>query len=81
MEPCPRCRSDNVRPFGRGELFLLLLVLAGIFVWIGYYDRYLWIVSITLIIISPVAFVLPLRFRCKDCKHVWKAGKTKTPAH
>ena len=81
-EPCPRCKSNRVEPFGKALWFVFLFGSAGIFGLIGFFLPFMWIVSVLLILISPLSFLASKMLRCKDCNNAWKAPKeARTPAN
>lgn len=58
-EPCPRCNSNKVKTFGKGTFFLLFFGSSGCLNWIGFLFFPVLILAAILILVSPLAFLLP----------------------
>ena len=76
-EPCPRCKSNDVKTTGKGFWFLLLLGSGSILFWIGLIIWPLLVVSIAFIILSPFSFLMPKVNQCSECKKSWLVKKNK----
>jgi multisubunit Na+/H+ antiporter MnhG subunit len=76
-EPCPRCESKKVKATGKGTIFFVGFLLAGISIWlliippIGILGI---LIGIGMMITSPF---FPVMLQCKDCKKMWKYKKNK----
>lgn len=77
-EPCPRCGSNKVKTLGKGTFFLIFFGSGGCLIWIGFIFFPVLILAAILILVSPLAFLLPKVNQCEECKYSWKVNKKGT---
>ena len=68
---CPKCGSARQERQTRLFLFLFLLGGGSCLIWLGLIMWPAMIAAISMILISPVVFIMPKAYKCLDCNHGW----------
>jgi len=74
-ENCPRCGSNSVEVKGKLFFFLILFGTGSVLFWFGLLFSPLMVISISLVIASPISFFFPPVHQCNDCKKSWTPKK------
>ncbi len=74
-EQCPRCKSYKLTKVGKGSLFMIMLLVASALFWVGIFIWPLLILSILLVIASPIAFFINTSVTCGGCGYKWEIDR------
>lgn len=72
---CPKCKSEDYKVMGKGTMFIVVLFLACATFFIGIIIWPLLLVSVLLLVASPIMLFLPPMNTCNRCNKAWKVDK------
>lgn len=75
-EQCPRCESVETQTIGKLGMFLILIGTGSCSLFVGLLFPPIWLLSIVLILGSPVAVFAVKMSMCKKCKYTWRTGQS-----
>lgn len=76
-EKCPRCNSKKVKTMGKAFWFIIPIATGSCLIWVGLFFMSIWIIAFSLILGSPLGFLLPKMNQCEECKFSRKVEKKK----